>query len=356
MKLVNANDVRSKDKIYSVISQPMPVYHSTEELEQNENNYEIVSSFDELLAFCRKKDVSLEWMGLTDDARYKNITEYNVFLKTVDKFIPDTADAGGVIFYMIDENKGFITTDACYIRCYYLLIRSNKIIMFTSAGVNSATITKWQPTAAVRTQFLFEYDPRKGMGSQAFYEKKLNNLLNRKKPTVDIYKFLFAFLNNQAPSFLDLDKSAAASFGSKIRKDDRYRILTSPQFQGAMMQVLKILMPGLQNEVRKQFPPEKVVGLLATASGIAKDKGNVKELLEIFDKVSEAGYAETQFTNDERLPQLPMIGNTKHANANMLEPTKEEEVDEEKMFDDLRKETDSLSSFVTLDAGENDEI
>ncbi len=355
MRLVNANDVKSCDKIYSLIPQPMTIYHSTEEFNQNERNIPntiIAESFDELLKIFRENNIDLTYFGLSNDARYKDLRHLNLWIKTVDKFVPDYADLAGQIFYVVDANQGFIPTDACYVRCYFVVPLPAKFILICSSGINSVSITKWQPTAAVRTQFLYEYDKRKALGSEAVYQETLNKLLMRVKPNVDMYKFLFAFLNKDAPSFLDLDKSSAMTFGAKIHKADRYKILQSPMFARAIMEVLKIIMPELKTEAKKQFPPEKLISMLAEAAGFAKDDKNVKDILTVFDKIADLGYGGVREINDTTKPDIPLIGEQK-VTGQLEAPDSQKERDE--FFDDLRDETDAMESFVTLDTEEDEE-
>lgn len=358
MRLVDVKDIKSVCNVYTLIPQPMPVYYSYEELIANEENPDIIDSFDKLLAYFRKHDIDLNYFGLPTDARYKSLLHLPLWIKTVDKFIPDYADLAGDIYYITNDD-GFISTDGCYTRCFYLTPTPSKFILYCSNGINSVAITKWHPTAAVRSQFLYEKDPRKAIGTEATYQQSLNRMLNKTKPTVDIYKFLFAFLNKDAPSFLDLDKASAVTFNYKIRKADRYKILQSPMFARAMMQVLKILMPELTTEAKKQFPPDKLIGMLAEAAGIAKDTKNVKDILTVFEKVSEIGYEERTQINDTRLPEVPLISTAKpnmgilpnNTSQKIEEPKNGESEDE--FYDRLRNETDSVSSFINLDAGEN---
>ena len=352
MRIVDAETVKSKHAVYGQIPQPMTVYHNTEEFETNEKDYTLVTSFIEFLSFIEKNKINLDYIGLTNDVRYKNIMPYNLWIKTVDAHVPDYADVGGSIYYVVNE-QGFIPTDGIYIKCYYLQPLAGKILLFTSAGINSISITKWEITGAVRTQFLYERNLNKAVGNQVMYERSLRKMLFSSRPNTDMYKFLFAFLTDKAPTFLDLDKAAAVSYGSRIRKNDRYKILQSPIFASAMMQVLKILMPELKAEAKRQFPPEKVIELLAEAAGIAKETKKVSDILAVFDKVSELGYGETHAINDTTLPPIPLIGSHKETPV-LSQPPSENKEDIDKFFDELRAETDTMGAFVMLDNEEEE--
>lgn len=358
MRLVDINDIKSKVHYYDKVPQPMSIYHSTEEFEQNEKDYILVSSFDELLAFFRKNNIDLNYFGVPIDARNRDIQEYNLWVKTVDKFIPDYADIAGAIFYVTQEGIGFLPTDACYVKVYYIVPLPSKIVLYTSAGVNSVSITKWEVTAAVRSQFLFEKDLRKATSNEEVYQMRVKNLLNRTRPNVDMYKFMFAFLNEKAPSFLDLDKSAVLTFGAKIKKPDRYKILQSPMFVRAMTQVIKILMPELSKEARDQFPPKEMISLLADAAKIAKETKKVSDILEVFDKLQVIGYEENTVVQDSRLPNVPLVGQNKPAAIEQTIPPqnveKEPEETDDAMFERLRDEVDSIGAFVTIDLDEED--
>ena len=350
MRIVDSATVNSKHGIYGQVPQPMSIYHSTEEFETNEKNYTLISTFIEFLGFIQQNNINLDYIGLTTDVRYKNVMPYNLWIKTVDKHVPDYADIGGNIHYIVND-QGFIPTDGVYIKCYFLQPLPGKILLFTSAGVNSISITKWEITGAVRTQFLYEKNLSKAIGNKELYERNLKKLLFAPRPNSDMYKFLFAFLTDRAPTFLDLDKSAAIAYGSRIKKNDRYKILQSPIFASAMMQVLKILMPELKEEAKKQFPPEKVIELLVDAAGIAKETKKVSDILAVFDKVSELGYGETQAINDTTFPPIPLVGSHKESPA-LKPPSDKEEID--KFFDELRTETDTMGAFVMLDNDEEE--
>jgi hypothetical protein len=241
----------------------------------------------------------------------------------------------------------------------------NRIVGFTSTGVNSFGISKWNPTGAVRSQFLQELS-NKIVGTGARYQEALERMRLKKKPNVDIYKFLFAFLHPNSTGFLKVNKARALSFGNKIKADDSEAIFQSQMFRQAMIQVTKMMIPELKKVARERFPVTAVVEMLGTAYDKASGAdGSVKEILEVMDKaITMAGYEEEVHTQDDR-PQLPSINSLSNSNTGKpleIPTVKTEtamlgdplEVNEE-ILKELRNITNSLDSFVQLDA-ETEEI
>ena len=352
MRLVDANTIKSKAVCYNNIPQPMVIYHSTEEFEANEKDTLKADCFDALLMILRKLEVPLKY-GVTTHIldNYVPIYPYNLWLKTVDKFIPDSANWGGDITYVKGDNDQSIPTDACWVKLQYVLPTPIKLILYTSSGVNSVGITKWDVTAAVRSQFVIEKDLRK-VNDPARYEAMVNRYLNRTRSDLKMYKFTTAFLMPSSPTFLDLDASAKNTFGSYIKTKDRHRILISPSFRSSIMQMLKIFVPELKQQVKTDFPPEKMIEMLSTAYGIAKDTKKVSDILAVFKELREIGYEETTAINDQRqLPAIPLVDESKTGKPTEIAtlPANEElgkEVSEE-TFNKIREDLDYPEGFIS---------
>ena len=361
MRLVDAKMVKSKAECYNYIPQPMPVYHSTEELRANEPNAEICSSFEETLAWLKEKEVSIDYRGVTTVNRIRSLLKYNLWFKTVDKFVPDYADLAGVICYKTTDNGEFIPTDGCYIRAYFLIPLSTKLVFYTSAGVNSINMMKWEVTAAVRTQFQNEKDLRKSSNKEVVRQENLDRLLRRRKGSTNMYQFVFALFSPQSSMFLNIDKSASFAFGSTISSKDRYKIFASESFRRAMIQIMKILMPELKKAVLSKFNAEQMAEMLATAYTKAEEGGKVADILAVFDKIKSIAYEEETTVNDTTMPDLPRItdgrevGKPKEislpADVNgdtmpsKLELTKKE-------MEELKEDLDYPDAFIALDVSE----
>lgn len=366
MRIVHIDEVKSKPKMYFEFPQPMKIYHTVGELKEHEPNAIVIHSFVDLLQKIKHLNISLEYkksVVIGMPGGLEMVYDKGLFIKTIDEFIPDTASIDGEITYKLDESGNKIPTDGCFIQLLALVPLPMKVVLFTSAGVNSTGITKWRPTAAVRSQYFMEQDGRRGHTSIEAYQKSLERRLNRTKPNADIYKFMLAFFHPSSTGFLDLNKAAQLTFGTAIKAPDRDKILTSPMFRTAMIQMTKILMPELKAEIRKQFPPEVVVTMLAKAYNIASEENkNVKHILEVFEKVVEVGYEETQITTQNSLPGgLPDLPQIEKASPKEIAPTEVQTLEtdltdiklEEKELQALREETASLDSFIQLDYEEN---
>jgi hypothetical protein len=377
MRLIDANTIISKEKVYGLIPQPMIRYDNYEEfsIDMSKNNiqFRLATSFPELLIIFRDLQLDLSYRSL-GSAPYGNgsrtatlLDDKNIWIKTVDKFIPDVVGLDGEIHYAIKDSIP-IPTDGCYIKLCAIMSLPYRIVGFTSTGVNSFGISKWNPTGAVRSQFLQELS-NKIVGTGARYQESLERMRLKKKPNVDIYKFLFAFLHPNSTGFLKVNKARALSFGNKIKADDSEAIFQSQMFRQAMIQVTKMMIPELKKVARERFPVTAVVEMLGTAYDKASStNGSVKEILEVMDKaIAMAGYEEEVHTQDDR-PQLPSIGSLSNSNtgkpleipATPIPTTVETLLDDplevnEEILKELRNITNSLDSFVQLDA-ETEEI
>lgn len=368
MRLVDIKNIKSVADVYKLIPQPMVVYHTTAEFEANENvnAINLVTDFPSLLTVFQNLKIDMNYRGLrSGSSAFQLLLDKNIWIKTIDEYIPTIAEKDSTIYYEMDANNNPIPTDGCYVKLLAILPLPAKVVLFTSSGMHNVGITKWAITAAVRTQFISEGDFR-GKTTSPLYQERLDRLAVKVRPNTEMYKIVFALFHPSSAGFMNLHKAVRLS-GSKLKQEHHEKILQSPSFRSAMIQVMKMILPQLKNEVHQQFPPEKMIGMLADAYQIAKDEKSVKQILEIFDKLKDVGYEEMQVTNDQtQLPQLPSIpqANLIGAATEVQPPIPTEEPIElnvaDLQLDDkelaaLRAETGTLESHIQLDFEEDAE-
>jgi hypothetical protein len=363
MKLVDLTTwARPVAQIYSAIPQPMTVYHSTDEFESNVQNATRIETFGELMDFVFKNKISLVY---TTDNRYVDVRKYNVWVKSIDGFIPDFADDFGNIYYAKDAEGQPIPTDGCWVELFFITPTPAKLVLFTSAGLNTAGITKWTVTGAIRPTFIQESVPDKRQGSNS-YEAKLAKLISRRKPDVKFTKLALALLSSDSESFLDVNKAVSITFGHTVRAADREKIIESQAFREAVMSVIKTLFPSLAPAIRKEHNPEKLSGMLATIWNIAENSKDIDKMLKVFDKITQVGYEENTAISDSRLPVPGLISDGKQTAREISFPdpfqlsqneAKDEDAGSEKdeeEIETLKEDLDYPQSFIMQDEEESE--
>lgn len=367
MRLVDIKNIKLVADTYRVIPQPMVIYHSKAEFEANEdvNAVHLATDFPTLLFIFQKLKVDMNYYGLqAGSSRFQLLMDKNIWIKTIDAHIPSIAEKDLTIYYEKDANNNPIPTDGCYIKLFAILPLPNKVVLFTSSGMHNVGITKWDVTAAVRTQFAAEGDYR-GTTNSTIYQQRLEKLKIKSRPNTEMYKIVFALLHPSSAGFMNMHKAVRLA-GSKLKQEHHEKLLQSPMFRNAMIQIMKMILPQLKNEVHQQFPPEKMIGMLAKAYEVAVQKENFDQILEVFDKLKEVGYEEMQVTNDQtQLPQLPSIpqANQIGAATEIQPPATESSIETELNVTDLqlndkelaalRAETGTLESHIQLDFEED---
>lgn len=363
MKLVDIKFIPTVAQPYFSIPQPMTVYHSTEELDTAlaGTPHEKIESFGQFFDVMSKYKVELVY---NSNNKYVNVCPLNVWIKTVDRFVPDYADKYGKIYYKTTDKGEFIPTDGAWIQVFYITPTPSRFVLFTSAGINTIGLTKWQPTGAVRvTTFLQESVPDHRTKSGA-YAEKLERILRRKKPDVKIIKLAMALLSSDSESFLDIDKAAKTVYGNSIKKDDRLKLFESQAFREAFMAVIKTLFPTLAPAIREAHSPEELAKMLSTMWNVAESTKDIDKMLKVFDKIKETGYEEAT-SIESNIPQLPMLGQAgNQQTAEMVslpDPSKYTGLADEvsdmvnKALEETRDDLDYPESFVMLDEEEGKE-
>ncbi len=317
MRLVDVRNIKSVATIYSHIPQPMYVYHSVEEFENNAlikhtpamvQPYTLIKGMGDYYEFLHKNKINTDY---DPDNVYVDLRKYNVWIKTVDTFVPETADAQGNITYKGDADGNSIPTDGVYIKLYFLTPTPSRHVLYTSSGLHTVGMSKWDMTGAERYSFLQEKLPAtKGEG----YQNRLAKMLRTKRPTVKFMKLAMALMVSDSDSFLDIDKAVRVAFGQSIKKADRMKLLESPASRSSLMSTLKTLFPDLAPAIRKNHSPEDMAKMLATMYGIAEEDKNIEKMMRVFDKIKEVGYEEHTIINEQMPSSVPLIAPTGNNN------------------------------------------
>lgn len=359
MKLVDVNSpyITVHAPVYDLIEQPMVVYHSTEEFLANESDkpYKIVASGQELRNFILDV-MKTETLEQIKNVKLYNVEHYNVWAKTPDTHVPDTADNGGNPTYAVDANGELIPTDGCYLRIYYVYHTGMKYIMYTSGGLHISSFGRWQMTAGVKPNFSKGVDSYYGKKRVDIVDIRLKRLLSGKKVSYNLQKVTSAFLNPLSSGFLDLH-AALKTVIKKHRIEDEQviNVAGSEKFKEALMEALKTLFPELKMAVREAFTPNQMAMLINTMWDTAKEQKDVDKMMKVFNRITEVGYEEHAVIKDER-PNTKMlsVSTVPTPTANFIEPPKStnkmEVEDNEKEFDSIlaerKEELDYPSSYV----------
>lgn len=302
MRVIHINDVISSAMCYVHVAQPMYVYHSTEELEANTPiPREIIGGLADYLDFVHKHNIDLTY---NSNNRFIDVKDRNVWVRTVDKFIPETADATGEITYKLDNDGNKISTDACYVQLYYITPTPTRNIMFTSSGLHTIGMTKWNPTAAQRWKYNQETDTRRGMDKESIYKARVEKLLRTRKESVQMTRAVGAILNPSSAHFLDFNGAMRGAY-PWLKIADNKKLLETESFKRTLMSVLKAFYPELRDAIRKAHTPEEMGKKLQAAFDAAESKKDVKGMLDVFGAILTTGYEETFVVNDTTGQTLP---------------------------------------------------
>lgn len=292
MRKVNIKELAYKcHSNYLLIEQPMYVYHSNREFREKETVGISITSLEEYLEFFRDNAIDATYRGKENCI---DMRPYNLWIKTVDEYIPDTCLVDGTIIYMLDAEGQKIRTDGVWVRLFFINVNPVRHILFTSSGITSVSLMKWDLTGAVKVSFLSERDLRKGKDA---YERELARYLKRKRPNIPLLRIAMAVISPSSETFLNIHKSVRTVFKpGAVRDADVNKIITSYAFKEALMSVIKTLYPTLGPAIRALHSPEEMARKLAVVWDIAKDSKKVEDMLRVINKIEESGYAESTVT------------------------------------------------------------
>ena len=281
------------DEFYITVDQPMHVYHSPEELHENEIKdsdvpVQVIENKTEFFAFT---DTFLS--KVVKNQPYSFIGQ-KIFLRTCDEYVPDTFDVKHGYSYKLDENGERIPTAGVYVRLYGAAIFTNKVIVYTSAGKFLISIVEYKIYGGTKTNFKYTLNPflvdRPEGSRDVDYATRLKRISLKRKPDINMTRAVWSLLNPNAPNFMDLAQTLKIHFKT-IRVADRHVVLQTQAFQKALIMALKTLYPDLKKAVKENIKPEDLVAFLQTMMTKAADK-SVDDMIKVFDKITEVGYAE----------------------------------------------------------------
>lgn len=291
MRLVNAdsNSIVSH-KIYAKIPQPMPIYHSTEEFQLNEQV--------EANKVIKKEDLYLEYRNLIfpEDKFYHPVVD--TFISTGETFVPLTFTKEGFLLY---EIVGMIPkpTDNCYIKLFGVLYNPGGTkYLVTSSGMWSL-IPIPRLSAGVPPKITFERgwnmklnrEARAKSVTKIKHQLKTSNKLNMMD-----YKFISKLLNPLAGDFfLNPMLSAKNSYkpnANPMSDSELMGILASERVQKLILKELKIVMPELAKAIQDQTDPQAIATMLQRIADdtIKKPDSSVEDKLLSVQAILNAGY------------------------------------------------------------------
>lgn len=279
---------------YTHVEQPMMVYHSVEEFNNNVKNAIIIHSLGTYLDFVKAHNIDLQY---NSNNKYVDVRNKNVWIRTIDEYIPDVAEFSGEILYRLDNEGNKIPTDGCFIQLYFITPTPTRNIFYTSSGVHTVGMTKWQPTAAIRYCYSQESDPRRGQNRESIYNDRLQKVLRKRQPDVSMTKVVAAMMNPSSIYFLDFNGAVKAVM-PWLKAADRGKLLQTESFKRTLMSIIKTFFPELAPAIRNKHTPEEMANKLQEAFDVAKEKKDSKAMVEVFNAILTTGYEENVIVND----------------------------------------------------------
>ena len=320
MKLVNLKD---ENIIFSTsyfdVPQPMPIYHSTEELWAN--------APADTYIFTDIKHIA-EIFRMRGNQRFKELIKRSskgprpIFVATSETIIPEAFNNQGDIVYKL-TNFEITLTDNCYVQLYDVIpVTPGVCHMITSAGIQAfyQDGTGGDLSAAVRPQFksVRGWDRRFQRNKREQKTKKLvkNYTTSRSTMALD-YKLLYYLLNPLSEeTFLNTKKAAHATFdrqkGTGLLKDgDIKEIMSSERIQSLIYKEIQKIMPELLKTVKGDIGPSKVAVMLEKIANQAIDNPDVtvKDKLLAVSGILQVGYHDegAVITTDIEKPALGAV-------------------------------------------------
>lgn len=346
MEIVNLLDRGEQFKVcsqYIDIPQPMHIYHSEEELEQGESGEGQppiikIYSIDKYLHLLMELDI-------LKAKAYQSFLALNVWIKTKDEFLPSHTDPGGVTYYKTDLNGNKIPIHSGWVRLYRTYQNDYKHMLYTSSGIWSANLTKWDVGCGVKQQF--SAVTRTNLPKEQKYQHRLNKILNRKVPTQKEISAVHALLNPLAETFFNTDKTLAKVYGSSIRKADRDKLITSELFRKAIMKEISILFPDLTLAIQEKIPADKMADFLEQIVVKSIKEESSEEAMSRMKEVIDMAYTKKSFESGMGNP-VPLIAETTSQQESRAIAARSE-VEREVDIEEERERQNYPSSYVMDD-------
>lgn len=342
MKEINLLEMTKKvSNRYMGTKQPMYIYDSTEEFKQS-NDYkdslivlDMASFYDFLIRY-----------GYERLDKYILLDSLNVWIKTNEKYIPETRTDDGIITYKLDDYGRLIPTDSTYIKLIGLYASRATYLCYCSSGVFSISLSaKWEFTGARSSQYTNVASAF--ANKESSYDRKIRKCIHGKPSSME-YRILHLMMNPMSDCFMSPEKAFKKVALTSLKAPDRDLYLSSTKFRNLLLKEICIMFPALKEAVQAKISPDKMADMLKNMFEFSLDNqkgGNTENQLKVFDKILEVGYKEdVKITS-----QVPLIGNDEHkqiAEAKATIVPFEDNVNKEKQLLDDREEVGTISSYV----------
>lgn len=289
MKII---DLRKRtDKVspkYMDVPQPMYAYDSTDEFKENQSSYMLLTNMIEFTEFIKN---FTDILKQDDHQDFVLLKEYNVWIATGEKFIPEVCNIFGHITYRTTDDHKLVPTDNTYIRLFGVQRFKNMFLTYTSTGVFPVSMVKWEFTAAVKDQFVKTKTGTKGAHKQG-YDEKLETLLNRKKATVQDAITFNLLMNPLSSTFMNADAAVGEAYGMYIKKKDRHKLIETTRFRDFFISQLGKIMPDLVKDIRKNVSTDDIGKFIKQMMDKAIENGSVDDQEKALGIALKTAYAE----------------------------------------------------------------
>lgn len=263
---------------YIDVPQPMLVLHSTQELINLPGNKIVIDGVGDFYQFMKTHN-------LLEMSTYANIIDLNVWLATGEKFVPDYFTEYDVIMWKLEGNQA-IPTDNCYIRLYFVLSVKRMYLLFTSSGLFSVSLTKYELSAAVKSQYIrVATRNTTTLGNREHYQENLKRLLDKKTSTVRNTRLFYILFSRESPYFLNVDEAIKVVYGGAIKAKDRKRLIESFNFQRTFLKELEYFMPELKLAFQKNITDDQMVNMALTIFDKSTEKGTTDDMIKAYDLI-----------------------------------------------------------------------
>lgn len=342
MKLIDLSQGGKKqiNSKYMVAPQPMPIYHSEEELDTSERNPVKLRGFADYYYYAEKNNI----IGQS----YITVKD-NLFVKTTDKFLPDYTDTSEDIHLVLDDNKKPIPVESCWVRIYVIYGMEHKHLLYTSSGIWSVSIKSWRISAGPKTQYSAVTRKNKSRASKngtKHYQEYINKLINKKIPDKRSVRLAHLIFNPLSPYFFSPDKAIKKVYPNDyIRKEDYSRFLNSTQFRRTFMSELGLILPTLTKSIRDAIKEEDLAAYIKKIIAKSVDKETSEEAMSRIKDVIHLAYEDP--TGKIKAKEVPLIQDAKFTEDKQLEEYANDQLEQ------VKKDLNYPDSYIMEDLPEN---
>jgi hypothetical protein len=370
MKEVSLSDYKVVSPFYISAPQPMRIYHSIKEFEENVikkgEDFVLLRSPSELADFIKTRNLT---GGSVIDT-----VKLNLWIATYEEFIPDVWTKDDCKMWKLNEKFQVIKTDNCFIQVFTLNLSNRKtVLLYTSSGIYGAGLTEWNISAAVKPQFgrVFTTN-RKQLGGRD-HNANLEKFLARKRASVSDAQVVGRMLNPESPFYMKPFEAVKSVFKNKLKKNDVPRYLSTDRIAKLFLKELGVIMPSLQKAFLENITDKEMVEFAKNIFTKSLEKGTTAEQMDAYnliyglrqndpdegEKVQLIGTGQAHLStgkSQEILIDKPPVEHIityddtdlagkadEHA---VIITDAEAETEKKKIMDKLRSETDSIPDYV----------